>query len=186
MVLLVDVGQGVETVQFNLTWENPPNKQDYLDGSCLLYGQNGYVAHVDYHHVTVPAFGGDAKGNVAVMHSGDQPRPPNGWTHVIQIQTQLLPDTVDYLFFSLSAWNSPNIKAYGRPDVQIVDAEHDGHLAGYQIARAGEQQAVIMCAMFRAAMGWRVVEVERFCAGNARNYTGIQQACAALMRELTP
>merc|ERR1711907_447833 len=96
----------------------------------------------------------------------------------ILIDATAIPEAVNVLFFSLSAWNSPNIAAYGRPDVRILNSETDDVLASYQIARAGDQQAVVMCAMFRNAHGhWAVIEVEEFCRGNARAYGGIWQAC---------
>jgi len=175
---LADVAKGVKLLRFELQWDNPITGRDYLDGSCFLFSDQALVALADYRRRNV------AQG---ARHGGDVPRG-NGWIHVINIDTTAIPDTTNYLFFSLSAYNSPTIGVYPNPGVKIFEPLAGGgvrDLGGYGIARAGDQQAVVMCAMYRGALGWRVVEVEKFCAGNAKDYSDIKRTCQALVASLT-
>eukprot|EP00045_Choanoeca_perplexa_P007363 m.66202 g.66202 ORF g.66202 m.66202 type:complete len:363 (+) comp14044_c0_seq4:166-1254(+) len=179
---LAEVEKGVRRLRFDLQWDNPRGKVDYLDGSCFLYARQDCLWFVDYSFKRNPE---EAEGQHAAKHGGDQKRG-GGWTHIIEVDTTHIPDQVTHLFFSLSAYRSPTIGAFPNPGVKIFEPLADGdvrHLGGYHIERAGDQQAVVMCAMYRGHLGWRVVEVEKFCTGNVREYDGILACCKRIVTE---
>ena len=185
VALLVEVDIGVQRLRFELQWDNPAAGEDYLDGSCFLYAHNNFVKLVDFQHRHSGIEARNDRGEYAVTHTGDR-RRDGGWAHGIEVLTSAIPLHVTHLFFSLSAYNSPTIGVYPNPGVKIFEPLADGEvrdLGGYNIERAGDQQAVVMCAMYRGALGWRVAEVEQFCAGNAKVYAGILTTCAEVVTD---
>jgi stress response protein SCP2 len=183
VALLVEVDTGVQRLRFELQWDNPQGKEDYLDGSCFLYEHANFVKVVDFQHRHSGIEARNDRGEYAATHTGDK-RLDKGWSHGIEVLTSAIPAHVTHLFFSLSAYSSPTIGAFPNPGVEIFEPMVDGAvrpLGGYGIERAGDQQAVVMCAMYRRPLGWRVAEVEQFCAGNAKEYAGILATCQGIV-----
>jgi stress response protein SCP2 len=171
VVVVCDVADAIKHLVFDLRWIYPTTGKDYLDGSCLLYAGNKMVAMFDYNH---------RSGIAGVTHSGDAPDSDGrGCAHRIDVYTELLQADVDRLVFVLSAWNSPTIELFRSPAVNIYDSSPDKQLVNYNITRAGKSQAVIMCCLKKNPDGsWTVLGVEKFCSGNAKNYSPVQEAIA--------
>eukprot|EP00045_Choanoeca_perplexa_P007365 m.66210 g.66210 ORF g.66210 m.66210 type:complete len:365 (+) comp14044_c0_seq5:166-1260(+) len=185
VALLVEVDVGVQHLRFDLQWDFPAAGEDYLDGSCFLYEKDSMLKVVDFQHRHSGIEARNERGQYAVTHTGDQVQG-RGCQHGIEVRTSVIPPTATHLFFSLSAYNSPTIGVFPNPGVKIFEPLADGdvrNLGGYHIERAGDQQAVVMCAMYRGHLGWRVVEVEKFCTGNVREYDGILACCKRIVTE---
>jgi len=188
--------QGVQMLEFDLTWDYPAlNAQDYLDGTCMVCAGPNILEYVDFRTNTttdksgfVPDQATEENPNrqAALQHSGDVHRPNGtGCSHKIVVYTSQLHDYVDNLFFVLSAWNAATIGAYPRPQVNVYQVLQNGEkeLRGtYEIARAKAHEAVVMCCLHRSAIGgWEVVLVEAYSAGNAKNYNHIKQTITGMI-----
>lgn len=84
-------------------------------------------------------------------------------------------------YLTTSAWNSPTIAAYPNPTVAIRDSTGKV-LATYDIRRAAQHQAVVMCCLCRRGSGWEPLAPEALSRGNAMNYTPLQATIVALIR----
>jgi len=158
----------ITNIVFDLNWGFPDSGQDYLDGSCLVYSANTFCQVFDYAHI----FSADK----AITHSGDVITGTTGH-HKICIDLSKVGPTIDRIFFTLSAWNSPTISYYKNPTVSLFDQLNPTkELSQFVISTANSYQAVIMCALVRTNKGWIVYRLGVGCSGNAKNYLAIQSA----------
>ena len=169
IVLLFAIPDSFDHVIFDLFWGYPTKGRDYLDASVLIYNGNQFHVIVDYRRTRRLAG--------AVYHSGDvmddQKRLGH---HTINVKLKSLPATVDKLFFTLSAWNSPNISKYKHPSLRFFDAkEPNKQLCSDQMQNAAYSQAIIMCSLSKINGVWKVFSLRTLSAGNASNYGPLQQ-----------
>lgn len=175
VILLFTIPDEFDHVVFDLYWGYPITGCDYLDASCLLYSGSTYFSLCDY-KFTQP--------HNAIEHSGDvmddQKRTGH---HTIHVRLKSLPATVTHLFFTLSAWSSPNISRYPSPSLKFYEAATPGKdLCKTTFNHARHSQAVVMCSMSRSMDGgWKIFESGKLSAGNAKNYGPLQDTVRALI-----
>ncbi|CAC5397566.1 unnamed protein product [Mytilus coruscus] len=162
VICLYNIPEHFDDVVFDLHWGYPYSTTNYLDVSCLLFQGASYQSVIDW-----------SKGySVAVRHSGDvmDNRRRIGH-HTIKVSLQkILSNT--HLFFTLSAWSSPNIAQYPNPSLKFYDASKPGKdLCKTTFHHARNSQAVIMCSVSRNTQGHsEIFESGQLSAGNAKNY----------------
>lgn len=169
IILLYAVPDSLDHVCLDLIWGYPDNVlRDFLDASVLIYSDEGCQNIVDYKSKSFEN---------AVEHSGDvMDDDKRLGHHTINVKLKSLPSTIDKLFFTLSAWNSPNISKYKNPRMRFFDPrEPEAELCGYQMEHAGQSQAVILCSLSKINEGWKVLSPCLLSAGNARDYTPLKQ-----------
>jgi stress response protein SCP2 len=178
ILLLHSLDSKMGEVIFDLNW-GWVRTRDFLDVSCLLYASSTFLARIDYEHNIYP----DA---MFIIHYGDHKEPGSRGRQKINVNVSEIPDRVTHLFFVLSSWKSGSLSHYASPGVTMYDITcPDKELCEYNIASAGNTQAVIMCAMVREEYGeWTVQAIGRSCSGNADQYAPIKSAIAAYAREL--
>ena len=177
IVLLFAIPDSFDHVIFDLYWGYPTKGRDYLDASVLIYSGNQFHEIADYRRTRRLAG--------AVYHSGDvMDDEKRLGHHTINVKLKSLPPDVDKLFFTLSAWDSPNISKYKNPSLRFFDAkEPTKQLCSDQMQKAAYSQAVIMCALLKIDGTWNVFRLNTLSAGNARNYTPLQQTISRIISE---
>ncbi|XP_013410155.1 uncharacterized protein LOC106173543 [Lingula anatina] len=168
MVLLYAIPDHFNEVVFDLFWGYPSSGCDYLDASCLVYSGGNFCSVIDYRNRASP--------NNAIWHSGDV---LNDFTktghHTINVKLKNLPSNISHLFFTLSAWNSPNISKYPSPSLNFFEASNKSKsLCNTTFVHAGLSQAVIMCSVSRVDGAWQIFESGKLSRGNAKNYEPIK------------
>lgn len=177
VVLLFSVPEHFDHVVFDLYWGYPSSGKDYLDASCLMFNGLKFVCLSDY----------DARNPVrAVRHSGDvMNRRRKKGHHTIEVKLQQLPRDITHLFFTLSAWDSPNISRYPNPSLKFYEAANPTQdLCKTTFSHARYSQAVIMCVLSRGPHGrWEIFESGKVSSGNARNYGPIKSTIRSLISQ---
>lgn len=145
-----------------------------MDASVLIYSGNELQRISDYKRRM--RFSG------AVYHSGDVMDDLNRLGHhTINVKLKSLPANIDKLFFTLSAWNSPNISMYKNPSLRFFDAkEPNKQLCSDQMQNAAYSQAIIMCSLSKIDGAWKVFSLRTPSAGNAKDYTPLQQTISGI------
>jgi len=169
IVVLYEISDSLDHVIFDLFWGYPTRGRDYLDASVLIYSGQCFQAKVDY---GTRFFTGSA-----VYHSGDVMDDAKCLGHhTINVKLKSLPPAVDKLFFTLSAWMSPNISKYKNPSLRFFDAkETNKQLCSDQMQHAAYSQAIIMCSLSKINGAWKVFSLRTLSAGNAMNYAPLQE-----------
>ncbi|XP_062603649.1 uncharacterized protein LOC134265458 [Saccostrea cucullata] len=167
VVLLYAIPEAFDHVVFDLYWGYPTSGPDYLDASCLMYQNTQFLKLIDFRNRQVQG----------VTHSGDvMDSIKRIGHHTIHVYLKQLPSNATHLFFTLSAWNSPNISRYPNPSLKFYEASNiQKNLCKTTFTHAGHSQAVIMCSVSRNSQGrWEIYESGKLSAGNAMNYSQIQ------------
>lgn len=176
IVVLYEISdQSLDHTIFDLFWGYPSSGCDYLDASVLIYSGAYFQGLVDYSHL-------DFTG---VSHSGDVMDDSKCLGHhTINVKLKSLPATVDKLFFTLSAWDSPNISKYKHPSLRFFDAkEPNKQLCSDQMQNAAHSQAIIMCSLSKINGAWKVFSLRTPSAGNAEDYSPLQQKIAGIISQ---
>ncbi|KAL3859945.1 hypothetical protein ACJMK2_010124 [Sinanodonta woodiana] len=178
VVVLYDIPQAFDHVVFDLFWGYPSNGRDYLDASCLLFSGVNFIEVCDYGHTW--------QLNNSVSHSGDvmndQQRIGH---HTIHVYLKKIPANITHLYFTLSAWNSPNISRYPKPSLRFHEASNPSKdLCKTTFTHANHSQAVIMCSVSKGKDGaWRIFESGQLSAGNAKNYQPLKSTIGSLIKQ---
>lgn len=169
------VTESLDHVIFDLFWGFPSKGCDYLDASVLIYSGKCFQDVVDYNHCH---FGG-------VSHSGDVlDRERRRGHHTIDVKLKNLPAAADKLFFTLSAWNSPNISKYKNPSLRFFNAKQPNEqLCSDQMQHAAYSQAIIMCSLSKIDGVWKVFSLRTLSAGNAKNYAPLRQTVSGIITQ---
>lgn len=167
IVVLYEINQTLDNAVFDLFWGYPSSGVDFLDASVLMYSGSSLQGIVDYRQ-------GSFNG---VSHSGDvMDNAKCLGHHTIHVQLKSLPGDVNKLFFTLSAFCSPNISRYKNPSLRFFDAkEPNKQLCSDQMGHAAHSQAVIMCSLSKIRGVWKVFSLRTLSAGNVANYSPLQQ-----------
>lgn len=166
VICLFSIPENFDDVVFDLYWGYPYHKRDYLDASCLIFNRTAFQKVVDYGRNTA----------TAIRHSGDiMDDAHRTGHHTISVSLKNIPSNVTHLFFTLSAWNSPNIAQYPNPSLKFYDATKPGKdLCKTTFHHARNSQAVVMCSVSRNSQGrWEIFESGQLSAGNAKNYSSL-------------
>lgn len=175
VVLLYEIPEAFDHVVFDLFWGYPSHGRDYLDASCLVYQGTKFLNLADYKH---RKFSG-------LVHSGDvMDHSKRTGHHTIHVYLKQLPGDVTHLFFTLSAWMSPNIAKYPNPSLKFYEASNtEQDLCNTTFTHAGNSQAVVMCSVSKNSHGrWEIYESGKLSAGNAMNYHPLQSTISNLIK----
>jgi len=177
IVLLYAIPDSFDHVTFDLFWGYPTKGRDYLDASVLIYSGNQFQKIADYR--------GQQCFSGAVYHSGDvMDDGKNLGHHTINVKLKSLPPYIDKLFFTLSAWSSPNISKYKNPSLRFFEAkEPTKQLCSDHMQKAAYSQAIIMCGLSKIDGAWNVFRLSTLSAGNAENYTPLKQTISRIISE---
>ena len=94
-------------------------------------------------------------------------------------QLDKLPAEITQLYFVLSSFKSPTIGHFPNSSYKMVDVtQPDKALCSYQLKRAANSQAVIMCCVSRDNQVWKVIEIGRLSQGSTGNYDPIEYSIA--------
>ena len=174
VVLLLAIPETFDHVVFDLHWGYPYSGRDYLDASCLVYQGTQFFNVVDYRHRNV----------IGISHSGDVMDDQNRvGHHTIHVYLKQLPGHITHLFFTLSAWISPNISRYPNPSLKFYEASNlKKDLCKTTFTHAGNSQAVIMCFLSKNSQGrWEIYESGKLSAGNERDYAPLKSTISNLI-----
>ena len=161
-------------------WGFPDTGQDYLDATVFLYKGENYVEIVDFQHRT-SKFG-------QVTHSGDVVYPSMEIGHQrIDVSIKSFQDDVDTLVFTLSSWNSPNIRKFRNPSLRFYDKRCPGkRLCSDKMKQdVGLFQAIIMCSLSKVQDTWKVYGIKTPSNGNAINYQPLKEKIEKLLQKST-
>ncbi|VDI21380.1 Hypothetical predicted protein [Mytilus galloprovincialis] len=161
-------------VVFDLYWGYPGKGIDYLDASCLMFCGTTFYRICDYY---------DWDPHPSIEHSGDMMNDnKRKGHHKIDVFLNKIPPKVTHLFFTLSAWKSPNISKYKKPSVKFYEASRPMEsLCKTTFTHANNSQAVVMCSMSRKADTWEIFESGQLSAGNARKYAPLKETIRRLV-----
>lgn len=175
VVLLYAIPDAFDHVVFDLFWGYPSNGRDYLDASCLVYQGTKFLNLADFR----------LRGINGINHSGDvMDEVKRIGHHTIHVYLKRLPNNVTHLFFTLSAWRSPNIARYPNPSLKFFEASNtEKDLCNTTFTHAGNSQAVIMCSVSKNSHGrWEIYESGKLSAGNAKNYDPLKNTISGLIK----
>ena len=174
VILLYAIPEAFDHVVFDLHWGYPYSGRDYLDASCLVYQGTQFINVVDYRH----------RNAIGIFHSGDVMDDYNRvGHHTIHVYLKQLPGHITHLFFTLSAWSSPNISRYPNPSLKFYEASNmKKDLCKTTFTHAGNSQAVIMCFLSKNSQGrWEIYESGKLSAGNAKGYNPLKSTISNLI-----
>ncbi|XP_060594249.1 uncharacterized protein LOC132748655 [Ruditapes philippinarum] len=177
VIVLFSVPDNFDNVVFDLFWGYPLGRRDYLDASCLMFKGTHCQSICDY-----------SKSNPvkAIRHSGDvMDDVKEIGHHTINVSLKSLPTDITHLFFTLSAWSSPNISRYPNPSLKFHEMSNPTKdLCKTTFHHAGASQAVVMCSVSRGSHGrWEIFESGKLSAGNARDYKPLQTTIQSLITQ---
>lgn len=175
VVLLYAIPDAFDHVVFDLFWGYPSSGRDYLDASCLVYQGTKFLNLADFRQC----------GLTGISHSGDvMDDAKRIGHHTIHVYLKQLPNDVTHLFFTLSAWRSPNIAKYPNPSLKFFEASNtQTDLCKTTFTHAGNSQAVVMCSVSKNSLGtWEIYESGKLSAGNAMNYAPLQNTISNLIK----
>lgn len=172
-MVLYEISEALDHVIFDLFWGYPASGCDFLDASVLIYSGSSFQTLVDYSH----------RGFSGVTHSGDvMDHAKCLGHHTINVKLKSLPSSVDKLFFTLSAFCSPNISKYKNPSLRFFDAkEPNKQLCSDQMQHAAHSQAIIMGSLCKINHSWKVLSLRKQSAGNAKNYSPLRQTIGGVI-----
>lgn len=138
----------------------------FLDASCIMFSGTKRSGYVDYAHTRA--------ANGAVTHSGDViDYAKNTGTHTINVTLTELPEQVDSLWFTMTAFTG-DLTDIKQPFVRFTDASTDEELCRYDLESVdtGTNLAIIMCSMNRlSANQWSVKAIGHIGMGKAGSET---------------
>ena len=175
IVILYEISESLDQVIFDLFWGYPRKGCDYLDASVLMYSGKFCKGIVDFED---QIFSG-------VTHSGDvMDESRRRGHHTINVKLKGLPAAVDKLFFTLSAWNSPNISKFKNPSLRFFNAkEPNKQLCSDRMHHAAYSQAIIMCSLCKINHTWKVFSLRTPSAGNAKDYSPLKQTISGIIAQ---
>lgn len=162
----------------------------YLDASCLVYNfSDEHIGTIDYSHRTwsgskddiqVTRIGSFAYTNApapCIRHSGDViDHEGRVGQHTIDIEIKRLPNSVQSLFFTVSAWNT-TLAGISQPSAHLYDVQQDTELCSYKLQdeNTKSKTAVIMCRLYRKTIRsrWELVSIGHVGFGRADDYDSI-------------
>lgn len=194
---------GKRTVLLSVSWTFPaaaehalPQGQpDYLDGSCLIYGEEQLLDVIDFRGAHSSAVGCHSQRassasyqwsagrghDAAVLHSGDV-MTGDGGTHVIRVHLAELPPTATDCYFAVSAYNCRNLALFRSLNVRLSDAQAPGTVFAKLAVEdvPSRSSAVVVCALRRQQTGWQAQGLCFPCDATVRNYAPIEALLAPM------
>ncbi|XP_035674620.1 uncharacterized protein LOC118414582 [Branchiostoma floridae] len=177
IIMLYAIPEHFNHVIFDLFWGYPYKGRDYLDASCLLFSGTSFIAVIDYGHTFY-------HGGV-IRHSGDVMDDYNRkGHHTINVKLKEIPSNITHMFFTLSAWSSPNISKYPNPSLRFFEASNKNkQLCSDQMNHAAHSQAIVMCSVSRKTGVWKIDSLGTLSQGNAMNYDSLKATIRKLIQQ---
>lgn len=174
--LLKTISPSLRRVTFDFSWEYVGLSRDYLNASALVYSGSSLKDYVDFKrgNQTGALSFLDMYGYRSIVHSGHGFK--NNWrgrrgTHVIEVNLESLPESVDKVFFTLSALNAGSIHDFRSLQLSFYDTRNPSEqLCSDQISRAVDDKAVVFCCLCRIDGSWQVFSLQEPSYGNVRDY----------------
>lgn len=170
-------GSDLRKIVFDLFWGYPSSRQDYLDGSCLVFNRTGYLSFVDYSYRS-------CFENNSLRHSGDLMDNANKrGHHIINVDLTQIPTSATHLFFTLSAYNCDKIAMFPNPSVQVFDErDRTKNLCNYSFSGTGNARAVILCCLKRGdGSSWTIEQYGTLSGGNVLKYSEMISTTTSLI-----
>ena len=178
VVILYNIPESFDEVIFDLFWGYPATGRDHLDVSVLLYAGETLLEVIDFRRTR-------SKTCAAVKHSGDDMNDDeNRIGHQeINVEIKHIKDSIDRLFFILSAYQSTNISMFPNPSLRFYDARFpDNQLCNDSMKHAADSQAIIMCSLCRIEGEWKVLSLRHLSDGNVKNYDPLKATVLHLIQ----
>ena len=201
LVVLCDIPLDIRDVCFELSWGYPEHEKDVLDGSVFMYAGIEFKGIVHHKQCKSQCCG-------AVQHSGEQHLDDDtrrGFQE-IPINLTTMDPSVDRLFLTLSALNSPSICSFKQLSLKVYDkrypkimlcteatvTENDlkktiGFLdiirAKFSSTRAiMTKKSLIMYCLRKTCDSWEVLSIKKLSSGNLEECQPIQKAIEKLIK----
>lgn len=170
LVILYAIPEDYDQLFFYLAHGYPENRKDFLDASVLLYSGSECKDVIDWKNR-------ESKSCWAAKHCGD--RTDNieqmGY-HTIQVSVKEIPEKINLLVFTLSAWSCKSISAYPNIRFKLVDKRcPDKTLCDDTIDDVVSSKAIIMCYLFNQDGKWNIISVKRPSDGCAMDYDAMKK-----------
>ena len=179
IIKLCDVPDGLEELVFDFCWGLPSGHQkDYLDVSVFVYSGQSYVGTIYWRNRSIS----ECRG---VEHTGpaDMDYTKREGHHKVDIALKSIPQHIDKIVFTLSAWRSSSVSAYpfrrlrfydvNFPDQELCSASMDGLL---------HYESIIMCYLSRKESTWSVFEVKCGAEGCTKSFGPLQRKIEELIQ----
>ena len=116
----------VKRLSFHLSWGYPSGKQDFLDATCMMIkksnGEWEVNQHGDYNNKDAPG----------IRHSGDEMDDgQKRGTHTMSLTMAEIPAEVEWLLFSLSAFNCESISKFVSPKLSLTNTDSGAEITSY-------------------------------------------------------
>jgi len=176
IVLLFEIPEKFNHVVFDLFWGYPTKGVDALDASCMMMNGKSLLNLCDFRNKHPLKKG--------ISHTGDIFDNENRIGHqTIEVSLKEIPTEITHLFFTLSAFNSPNLSDFPNPSLRFYEKVNPNKaLCNTTFQHAGSSQAVIMCYVTRNKNNrWEIFELGKESAGNANNYEPLVKTITCLV-----
>lgn len=180
IIVMCAVPDELDSAVFDFHWGLPHGKsKDYLDVSVLVYSGSVNLGVIFYYKPYLRDCPGVKHSGRAHMNYGLREGRQR-----VTLNLKIVPQHVDKLVFTLSAWGSANISSYpyyglnfydvNFPDKQLCSDTVDVHLKNYE--------SIIMCCLLKKNGRWEVVEVKKGSAGYTKNYRPLKREIGTLIQ----
>mgnify|MGYP002803909615 FL=1 len=180
IIVLWAVPDELDNVVFDFYWGLPLGRsKDYLDVSVLVYSGSSNLGVIYYRDPRLSICPG-------VVHSGpaDMYYSRREGRHQVKVNLKTVPDYVDKLVFTLSAWRSSSISEYPYYRLNFYDVNYpDKQLCSDKVdVRLKVYRSVIMCCLSKKNGRWEVIDMKKGSGGFTRNYYPLKQEIETLIR----
>ena len=157
IIKLWDVPDELEEIVFDFCWGLPRrNDKDYLDVSVFVYSGKSYIGRILWKNRSIS----DCPG---VCHSGsaDMNYTKREGHHRVDIDLKSVPQHIDKIVFTLSAWRSSRVSSYPSRKLSFYDVNFpDQQLCTDEIHGASYRESIALCYLSRKASKWSVISLK--------------------------
>ena len=144
-----------------------------LDASCLMYDNDKQLVDLVY-------FGHLTSNDKSVRHSGDNlTGEGEGDDEVIHVDLAAVPQTVQYLVFTVCSFQGQTFEQIDNAFCRLVDAAANREIAKYSISGGGQYTAMVMTKLYRHKGEWKMQAVGEYT--NAKTAHDLVQPVAAML-----
>jgi stress response protein SCP2 len=141
----------LKAVDLEEHWSWADGDTKYLDATCLVYDRSHcFIGLLDYQSKTMTKVGQQSVKEGVLSHSGDQlDAEKQSGVHKIHVQVDALPDDIQYLYITVSAWAGAKLSEIRQPSVRLCEANGE-ELCRYDVDGADKSKtAILMCVLHR-------------------------------------
>ena len=197
LVVLCDIPLDIRDVCFELSWGYPEHENDVLDGSVFMYAGIEFKGIVHHKQCKSQCCG-------AVQHSGEQHLDDDtrrGFQE-IPINLTTMDPSVDRLFLTLSALNSPSICSFKQLSLKVYDKRYPDIMLCTEATVTEDdlkktidfwdvvgkfsimtKKSLIMYCLRKTCDSWEVLIIKKLSKGNLEEYTPIQESIEKLIKK---